>query len=109
MIQPMKLLCSTLRAGASGTAGAAFAVSTLALVSGIRTFGTEQKPNRFTRIYNEMQVTCPEQIEIYAKCVVASQQATKDGDGASPHNACAEEFRALKDCYRMVRKRQQQQ
>jgi hypothetical protein len=116
MFQRVAPLCSTLgkpasvikRAGVAGTAVAVVAVSSIqAVVGGIRTFGTEQKPNRFTRIYNEMQVTCPEQIELYAKCVVAAQQTTKDEGGASPHNACAEEFRALKECFRMVRKRQQ--
>jgi hypothetical protein len=70
-----------------------------------------QKPNRFTSTYNEMQLTCPDPIENYAKCVVAAQQQVKDGDGmssGSTHNACATEFRAVKECFRAIRRRQQQ-
>jgi hypothetical protein len=76
----------------------------------------EQRPNRFTSIYNQMQGTCPEPIELYAQCVIAAQQQPKEEtattgststnnckSGGSTYQTCATEFAAVKECFRTVR------
>jgi hypothetical protein len=74
----------------------------------------KQRPNRFTSIYTEMQQTCRDEIETYAKCVILAQQQEKtmdDKNSGTTYHMCAAEFAPVKECFRAVRRqlRQQQQ
>jgi hypothetical protein len=67
-----------------------------------------QRPNRFTSIYSEMQRTCQDEIEAYAKCVMMAQQQqgreTMDKNvGTTTYHVCAAEFAPVKECFRTVR------
>ena len=67
-----------------------------------------QRPNRFTSIYSEMQQTCRDEIEAYAKCVMMAQQQqqqeTTDKNIGTTYQMCAAEFAPVKDCFRTVRR-----
>jgi hypothetical protein len=77
-----------------------------------------QRPNRFTSIYSQMQQTCREEIETYARCVMLAQQqepkVTTDNHHRSNMNTgttyhvCAAEFAPVKECFRSVRRQLQQ-
>ena len=81
----------------------------------------KQSPNRFTSIYSEMQRTCRDEIETYAKCVMMAQQQQQRGattstmdhhaNSGTTYHMCAAEFAPVKECFRTVRRqlRQQQQ
>ena len=73
----------------------------------------KQRPNRFTSIYSEMQQTCRDEIEAYAKCVMMAQQQQQKQEGennntnaGTTYQMCAAEFAPVKECFRTVRRRQ---
>ena len=55
-------------------------------------------PNKITVVYQRMQVQCPDVIKAYARCVIDKQNS-----GALIQNACEDEFRKVRDCFRSVR------
>jgi len=55
-------------------------------------------PNKMTVVYQRMQVECPDIIKAYARCVIDKQNS-----GALIQNACEDEFRRVRDCFRSVR------
>ena len=55
-------------------------------------------PNKITVVYQRMQVQCPDIIKAYARCVIDKQNS-----GALIQNACEDEFRKVRDCFRSVR------
>ena len=55
-------------------------------------------PNKMTVVYQRMQVECPDIIKAYARCVIDKQNS-----GALIQNACDDEFRRVRDCFRSVR------
>jgi hypothetical protein len=55
-------------------------------------------PNKMTVVYQRMQVKCPDIIKAYARCVIDKQNS-----GALIQNACEDEFRKVRDCFRSVR------
>lgn len=55
-------------------------------------------PNKMTIVYQRMQVECPDVIKAYARCVIDKQNS-----GALIQNACEDEFRRVRDCFRSVR------
>jgi hypothetical protein len=58
----------------------------------------QQKPNRFTRVFQEMKSSCPSQITTYAQCVLKEETS-----GGELRGACEQEFAHVKDCFRQVR------
>ena len=77
------------------------------------TTSRKQRPNRFTSIYSEMQQTCRDEIEAYAKCVMMAQQQQQKQEGennntnaGTTYQMCAAEFAPVKECFRTVRRRQ---
>ena len=63
-----------------------------------------QTPNRFTRVYTKMQETCPDAIRAYATCVSVANET-----GNLAKGVCDSEFKLVKDCFRTVRIKQQQE
>lgn len=78
------------------------------------TTSRKQRPNRFTSIYSEMQQTCRDEIEAYAKCVMMAQQQqhqkqegeNNNTNAGTTYQMCAAEFAPVKECFRTVRRRQ---
>lgn len=58
----------------------------------------QQKPNRFTRVFQDMKSSCPSQITSYAQCVLKEETS-----GGALKGACEEEFGHVKECFRQVR------
>ena len=56
-------------------------------------------PNRMTSAFNKMKETCPDAIRLYATCVTNHHKL-----GSLERDCCANEFKAVKDCFRSVRK-----
>ena len=63
-----------------------------------KTTAVERPPNRFTTYVTRMKETCPDVMKQYATCVLDEQEA-----GTTLHRACETEFRAVKECFRLVR------
>jgi hypothetical protein len=58
-----------------------------------------QQPNRLTKIFGQMKETCPENIRLYATCVMMNQKA-----GTLDRGSCEVEFAGVKSCFRTVRR-----
>eukprot|EP01083_Nonionella_stella_P106666 308071_1 len=57
------------------------------------------QPNRMTAAFNEMKNVCPDAIRLYATCVSDHHII-----GNLEKGSCANEFKAVKDCFRGVRR-----
>ena len=57
----------------------------------------QQRPNRLTTAYNEMQRQCPQAIADYAGCIQANADDLLK-------NTCHKEFDAVRECFRQARK-----
>jgi hypothetical protein len=55
-------------------------------------------PNRLTSAFNKMKEVCPDAIQLYATCVTNHHTL-----GSLEKDCCAQEFSAVKDCFRSVR------
>lgn len=81
---------------------------------GNSTIYLERPPNQLTRHIGQMKQVCPDVMQQYATCVLQAQEEQDDeGDGTSSgartlHRACEAEFQAVKECFRQVRRQQQQ-
>jgi len=88
MMFPARILpsWSALRGNASGCA----AVRTLSTTT------TQQRPNRLTQAYNEMQQQlCPDTLAAYADCVQSHSDDLLQG-------RCQREFDAVNECFRQT-------
>ncbi len=56
-------------------------------------------PNRLTSAFNKMKEECPDAIRLYATCVTNHHKL-----GSLEKDCCADEFKAVKDCFRSIRK-----
>ncbi len=60
---------------------------------------TKIVPNRLTTAYNKMREVCPDDIQLYAKCILNHQTL-----GTLEKDCCATEFAAVKKCFHSVRR-----
>ncbi|GKY98621.1 hypothetical protein MPSEU_000818800 [Mayamaea pseudoterrestris] len=76
------------------------------------TSGKIQQPNRFTKYFQQLKVTCPDEIKAYADCVnyhahhASSQDdKTADDDGSMLRKgSCQDEFDKIKACWETLRR-----
>jgi hypothetical protein len=67
-----------------------------------------QRPNRFTTVYNQMQQQCPDQIRAYATCVMDIHNGNHDTEMLEK-GSCQAEFSAVKECFRSIRLQQREE
>lgn len=65
----------------------------------------QQMPNRLTQYYSRMKTeVCPDAIRAYSTCVTTTNE-----EGDLVKGSCQEEFAAVKECFRTVRRQAREQ